>query len=96
MDRREIINKTKEYVRGRLGKEATGHDWWHAFRVWKTAKYIAKKEGGDLFIIELGRNIAFSLTKLISNLHNNIWVLKNGLLKKWFAQTRVACVVFYL
>ncbi len=52
MSRREIINKTKEYVRSKLGKEATGHDWWHAFRVWKTAKYIARKEGGDLFIIE--------------------------------------------
>jgi len=53
MNRGEIINNTKEYVRSKLGKEATGHDWWHAFRVWKTAKYIAKKEGGDLFTIEL-------------------------------------------
>ena len=53
MDRRKIINKTKEYVRSRLGNEATGHDWWHAFRVWQMAKYIAKKEGGDLFTIEL-------------------------------------------
>ncbi|MDD5031614.1 MAG: HD domain-containing protein [Patescibacteria group bacterium] len=53
MDRREVINKTKEYARGRLGNETTGHDWWHALRVWKTAKYIAGKEGGDLFIIEL-------------------------------------------
>jgi len=49
MGRREVINKTKEYVRDRLGNESSGHDWWHAFRVWKTAKYIAKKEGGDLF-----------------------------------------------
>ena len=53
LSKREIVGKTKEYVRSKLGNEATGHDWWHAFRVWKTAKYIAKKEGGDLFIIEL-------------------------------------------
>ncbi|MDD5291361.1 MAG: HD domain-containing protein [Patescibacteria group bacterium] len=53
MGKKEVINKTKKYVRDRLGNEATGHDWWHAFRVWKTAKYIARKEGGDLFIIEL-------------------------------------------
>lgn len=33
--------------------EPTGHDWWHAWRVWKIAKKIAKKEGGDLFVIEL-------------------------------------------
>lgn len=49
MKQKEIINETKEYMRSKLGKEATGHDWWHAFRVWRTAKYIAKKEGGDLF-----------------------------------------------
>ncbi|MFA4834017.1 MAG: HD domain-containing protein [Patescibacteria group bacterium] len=51
--RKEVINKTKEYVRSRLGKETTGHDWWHAFRVWQMARYIAKKEGGDLLTIEL-------------------------------------------
>ncbi|MDD5071534.1 MAG: HD domain-containing protein [Patescibacteria group bacterium] len=53
MGKKEIINKTKKYVRRKLGKEATGHDWWHALRVWKTVKYIAKKEGGDLFTVEL-------------------------------------------
>jgi uncharacterized protein len=49
MGKKEVIDKTKKYVRDRLGNEASGHDWWHAFRVWQTARYIAKKEGGDLF-----------------------------------------------
>lgn len=49
----KIVQKVKEYVKKELSKEPTGHDWWHAFRVWKVAKAIAKKEGGDLFVIEL-------------------------------------------
>ena len=51
--RREVIKETKKYVRNKSGKESTGHDFWHAFRVWQTSKYIARKEGGDLFTIEL-------------------------------------------
>jgi len=53
LSRKEIIAKTKEYAQKKLGKGDTGHDWWHAFRVWQTAKYIAKQEGGDLLVIEL-------------------------------------------
>ncbi|MFC1651625.1 HD domain-containing protein [Patescibacteria group bacterium] len=34
-------------------KESTGHDWYHFERVWKMAKFLQKKEGGDLFVIEL-------------------------------------------
>lgn len=53
MNRNKIIQKVKEYVKKELGHEPTGHDFWHAFRVWKIAKEIARKEGGDLFVIEL-------------------------------------------
>lgn len=53
MDKNKIIQKVKEYVRKELGHEPTGHDWGHSWRVWKMAKRIAEKEGGDLFIIEL-------------------------------------------
>ena len=31
----EIIDKTVVYVKETLGGEASGHDWWHAYRVWK-------------------------------------------------------------
>lgn len=53
MNKKQIINKVKEKVKKVLKNEATGHDWWHAWRVWKLSKKITKKEGGDLFIIEL-------------------------------------------
>ena len=53
MTKREIIRKTTTRVKNILGKEGTGHDWWHIERVIKNAKHIAKREGGDLFVIEL-------------------------------------------
>ncbi len=54
MDKNKIIKEIQNYIKKEFEGESTGHDWWHVFRVWKMAKEIAKKEGGDLFIIELG------------------------------------------
>ena len=54
MNKRQIINKVKEYIEKNFKGEPTGHDRWHTFRVWQMAKKIAQKEGGDLFLIELG------------------------------------------
>lgn len=53
MNKSKIIEEVKKYVRKNMEGESTGHDWWHSWRVWKLSKKIAKKEGGDLFIIEL-------------------------------------------
>lgn len=53
MNKEKIIQKVKDYVKKVLRNEPTGHDWWHSWRVWKMSKEIAKKEGGDLFTIEL-------------------------------------------
>lgn len=53
MNKKLIIRETKKYVEKILGGESTGHDWWHAWRVWKLAEKISKKEGGDLFVIGL-------------------------------------------
>jgi uncharacterized protein len=53
MDKKAIINETKEYVKNKLQGECTGHDWWHTLRVYRTAKYIAEKENANLFIVEL-------------------------------------------
>jgi len=49
----KIIRKVAQYAKERMAGEPTGHDWWHTNRVWHLSKKIAKKEGGDLFIIEL-------------------------------------------
>lgn len=53
MNRNKIIEEVKKHLKKTFKGEATGHDWWHSERVWKMSKEIAKKEGGDLFIIEL-------------------------------------------
>jgi len=54
MNKKEIINKTVEFVKSTLTKAEGGHDWWHIYRVWKSAKSLAKTENVDIFIVELG------------------------------------------
>jgi len=53
MDKQEIIKKTETFVKETLGKDSTGHDWWHIYRVRNLAKRIALHEGADIFIVEL-------------------------------------------
>ena len=53
MDKEYIINQTAEYVKSEMIGEGSGHDWWHVFRVWNTAKQICKTEKADSFIVEL-------------------------------------------
>lgn len=53
MTRDNIIKKTEEYVKNELSGEASGHDWWHIYRVWKNAKHIGKTEKADMFVVEL-------------------------------------------
>ena len=38
-----IILKTIEFVKISLADAEGGHDWWHIYRVWKTARHIAQK-----------------------------------------------------
>lgn len=33
--------------------EGTGHDWWHIYRVWQTAKKIGREERANMFVVEL-------------------------------------------
>lgn len=55
MDKELIVKNTADFVKSKLGGEGTGHDWWHAYRVWKLSVRIAKKEGNaDLFVVQLG------------------------------------------
>jgi uncharacterized protein len=54
MNKKSIIKQTKKFVKKQLGKEVTGHDWWHTYRVWKLALRIAREEKNiDLFIVQL-------------------------------------------
>jgi len=53
VNKKLVVDKTKEFVKSKLGGEGTGHDFWHILRVYKTSVYIAEKENADLFVVEL-------------------------------------------
>jgi|SaaInlLV_10m_DNA_2_1039722.scaffolds.fasta_scaffold06569_2 uncharacterized protein len=54
MNKKDIIKKTADHVKSLFLGESSGHDWWHIYRVWKTASTIAKNESNvDSFVIEL-------------------------------------------
>jgi uncharacterized protein len=53
MEDSDVIQKTALYVQKTLNNESSGHDWWHIYRVWNTAKAIGKKEHANMFIVEL-------------------------------------------
>ena len=48
-----IIEQTAGHVKYLLSVDSTGHDWWHARRVWKNAVRIGEEEHADMFIVEL-------------------------------------------
>ena len=53
MNKEEVIKRTADYVKSRLDGEGSGHDWWHVYRVWKTAVNIGEKECADFFVVQL-------------------------------------------
>ncbi|MGP7815987.1 HD domain-containing protein [Niallia sp. 01092] len=49
-----IIAETEQFVKQKMGNDASGHDWYHIDRVRKASLYIGKKENnGNPFIIEM-------------------------------------------
>lgn len=50
---KKIIARTAAYARRTLGREATGHDWLHVERVWRSARAIGRGTKADMFIVEL-------------------------------------------
>ncbi len=55
MTHQEVITKTAAYLKEKFTGEATGHDWWHMYRVWQLSKTICKSEpDADVFVTELG------------------------------------------
>jgi uncharacterized protein len=50
----DLINETAEYVKRTMQRDATGHDWWHVYRVWQMATRIAQETGADMTVVQLG------------------------------------------
>lgn len=53
MNKKQMIEKTKDYVKNNMNNEEPGHDWWHVYRVWKMAKRIGREEKADTFVVEM-------------------------------------------
>lgn len=54
MDKKQIVEKTKNYVKDKLSGEGSGHDYWHTLRVYNNSIDIAKtEEDVNIFIVEL-------------------------------------------
>ena len=50
---KEIINRALEYVKKIFENDYSGHDYFHAFRVFRMATHIATKENANLEIAQL-------------------------------------------
>ncbi len=50
----QIILQTADFVRSSLQGAESGHDWWHVYRVWRTARHICETEKVDRLVVELG------------------------------------------
>ena len=57
MPKKNHIDATVDFVKKELANAEGGHDWWHIYRVWQTAKHIAHNEAVDLYIVELGASL---------------------------------------
>ncbi|MDO7907144.1 HD domain-containing protein [Paenibacillus sp. JX-17] len=54
MNTYEIIQQAELFVQEELGRDTTGHDWWHIVRVRNTAMLLASRyPDADAFIVEL-------------------------------------------
>jgi uncharacterized protein len=53
MNHDQMIQRTAAHVQAAMSDDTTGHDWWHVYRVWQTARRIGQREGADLFVVEL-------------------------------------------
>jgi uncharacterized protein len=54
MNQESIIQRSIEFVKETLSNAEGGHDWWHVYRVWNTARHIAIHEQADRFVVQLG------------------------------------------
>jgi len=54
MEQDVLVIKTAAYIKEKFAGEGSGHDWWHIYRVWQNALYLAQHEPVDLQIVQLG------------------------------------------
>ncbi|MGV3488007.1 MAG: HD domain-containing protein [Tuberibacillus sp.] len=53
MNKDDILQAARAFVKDELGQDSSGHDDWHAYRVSELAGRIAQAEQADVFICRL-------------------------------------------
>ena len=53
LDEEKVIQNALAWLPGLFAGEASGHDWQHSLRVYRSAMTICEKEGGDRFLVAL-------------------------------------------
>lgn len=48
-----LIDHTVNFVKSELQDAEGGHDWFHIYRVWQTAKKLGAQEDCDMLVVEL-------------------------------------------
>lgn len=48
-----LVERTAAHIRAKMAGDSSGHDWWHIYRVWRTARRLAIEERADLLVVEL-------------------------------------------
>lgn len=85
MEPSNVLKEAELLVQRELGKDSSGHDSWHIYRVVRTAKVIAEQEGADSFVCQLAAWLHdLADDKLVENEQTAI----NGL-KEWMEEQGV-------
>lgn len=53
MTQENKLEKTREFIEQQFKNEASGHDWWHIWRVCQMATKLASATGANLYITEM-------------------------------------------
>ncbi|MGO0063307.1 HD domain-containing protein [Brevibacillus fluminis] len=85
MDKDHILTEAENFVKDILKNDSSGHDWWHIYRVSRTAKTIAAMEQADSFVCELAALLHDVADEKISQSEE----IGLALVKSWLADQQV-------
>ncbi|THU39623.1 HD domain-containing protein [Niastella caeni] len=86
MNNHFIIEETVKHVKDTLTNAEGGHDWWHIYRVWKTAQHLASFEKADELVVALG---ALLHDIADSKFHNGDETIGPRMARKWLQSLQV-------
>ena len=97
MNRENIISATEKFAKKKLGKEGTGHDFWHIKRVLNNARLINKTEKADWFVIYLAVMLHdVGDWKVIGKQDDDYSIAENFLIKQKVGEEIVEKVMFII